>query len=147
MKIILKQDLPNLGNVGDIIEVKDGYARNYLIPQQIALQATSQNMNFLEQEKKRVAKKLTKEKRIAEQLAKKLDNVSITATVAVGEEDKVFGAVTSQDIAELLVAKGLEVDRRKIQLEEPLKALGVYEVAIKFHSEVEAKIKVWVVKK
>ncbi|MFQ5769783.1 MAG: 50S ribosomal protein L9 [bacterium] len=146
MKIILKQDFQDLGNIGDIVEVKDGYARNYLIPRQIALQATPKNMNFLEQEKKRAATKETKEKRIAEQLAKKLENISLTATVAVGEEDKVFGAVTSQNIATLLNAKGFDIDRRKIQLEDPLKALGVYEVAIKLHSEVETKIKVWVVK-
>ena len=111
------------------------------------MQATPQNMHFLEQEKMRVAKKLTKDIRSAEMVAEKLENVSITATVAVGEEDKVFGAVTSQDISELLSAKGYDIDRRKILLEEPLKALGVYEVAIKLHSEVEAKIKVWIVKK
>ncbi|MFQ5602786.1 MAG: 50S ribosomal protein L9 [bacterium] len=146
MKIILKKDYENLGSIGDIVDVKDGFARNYLIPRQFAMPATPQNMHILEQEKNRVVKKLTKEKRMAELLAEKLQKVSLTATVAVGEEDKVFGAVTSQDIAELLKAKGYEIDRKKIHLEEPLKALGVYEVPIKLHSEVESKIKVWVVK-
>jgi large subunit ribosomal protein L9 len=146
MKIILKQDYESLGKVGDIVEVKDGYARNFLIPSQIALQASPQNLKKFEEEKKRTHIKEFKDKRVAEQLVEKLEDVSLTAAVAVGEEDKVFGAVTSQNIAELLKAKGFDIDRRKIQLEEPLKALGVYEVPIKLHSEVEAKIKVWVVK-
>ncbi|MFQ6114424.1 MAG: 50S ribosomal protein L9 [bacterium] len=146
MKIILRKDYEPLGKVGDIVEVKDGYARNYLIPSQIALQATPPNLKKFEEEKKSANVKELKDKRDAEQLVEKLEPVSLTATVAVGEEDKVFGAVTSQDIAELLKAKGFDIDRRKIHLEEPLKALGVYEVPIRLHSEVEAKVKVWVVK-
>ncbi|HEX9655091.1 MAG TPA: 50S ribosomal protein L9 [bacterium] len=146
MKIILKQNFDNLGKFGDVVEVKDGYARNFLIPRQIAIHANDRNMRLLEQERKRVEVKQSKEKRSAEDLAKSLEPVSLTATVAVGEEDKVFGAVTSQDIAELLKAKGFDIDRRKIVLDEPLKALGVYEVAIKLHADVEAKVKVWVVK-
>jgi len=146
MKIILKQDHENLGASGEIVEVKDGFARNYLIPRQIAMQATPQNMKVYEQLKQRDQIKQTKEKKAAEELADKLKDVSITATVSVGEEDKVFGAVTSQNIADLLQSKGFELDRRKIQLDEPLKALGVYEIPIKLHQEVEANIKVWVVK-
>jgi large subunit ribosomal protein L9 len=146
MKIILKQDFETLGKFGDIVEVKDGYARNFLIPRQIAIDASERNLRMLEQERQRRAVKETKEKRSAEELAKSLEPVSLTIAVAVGEEDKVFGAVTSQDIAEQLQAKGFEIDRRKILLDEPLKALGVYEVPIKLHSDVEAKIKVWVVK-
>jgi len=146
MKIILKQDFETLGKFGEVVDVKDGYARNFLIPRQIAIHANDRNTRMLEQERKRLEVKQSKEKRSAEDLAKTLEPVSLTATVAVGEEDKVFGAVTSQDIAELLKAKGFEIDRRKIILNEPLKALGVYEVPIKLHSEVEAKIKVWVVK-
>ncbi len=146
MKIILRQDYESLGHSGDIVEVKDGYARNFLIPRKIAVEATPQNLKIIEQERKKEEIKKSREKREAEQLAQKLEGVSLTAPVTVGEEDKVFGAVTSQDIAELLKAKGFDIDRRKIQLEEPLKALGVYDVPIKLHSEVEAKIKVWVVK-
>lgn len=146
MKIILRQDHENLGASGEIVEVKDGFARNYLIPRQIAMQATPQNMKVYEQLKQRDQIKQTKERKSAEELADKLKDVSITATVAVGEEDKVFGAVTSQNIADLLAAKGFELDRRKIQLDEPLKALGVYEIPIKLHPEVEANVKVWVVK-
>ena len=146
MKIILKEDYENLGKVGEVIEVKAGFARNYLIPKQVALQATPQNLRVIEQEKARDKIKLSKDKRDAELLAKQLKEVSLTANVQVGEEDKIFGAVTSQNISELLSSKGFEIDKRKIQLEDPLKALGVFEVPIKLHTEVEAKIKVWVVK-
>jgi len=146
MKIILKEDYENLGKVGEVIEVKAGFARNYLIPKQVALQATPQNLRVIEQEKARDKIKLSKDKRDAELLAKQLKEGSLTANVQVGEEDKIFGAVTSQNISELLSSKGFEIDKRKILLEEPLKALGVFEVPIKLHTEVEAKIKVWVVK-
>jgi len=146
MKVILRQNHENLGESGEIVEVKDGFARNYLIPRQIAMQATPQNMKIYEQFKQRDRIKATKEKKTSEELAEKLEDVSITATVSVGEEDKVFGAVTSQNIADLLESKGFEIDRRKIQLDEPLKALGVYEIPIKLHPEVEASVKVWVVK-
>ncbi len=146
MKVIMKQNVDRLGKTGEILEVKDGYARNYLIPRQIVMPANARNMKIFEQEKKRVKIKETKDKRMAEQLAKKLEGVSLTATVAVGEEDKVFGAVTSQDIADLLKNQGFELDRRKIQIDEPFKALGIYEVPIKLHTDVEARVKLWVVK-
>jgi len=146
MKIILKEDVENLGQPGDVVEVKDGYARNYLIPREFALRATPQNLKIYEQEKKRIEIKRSKDRRDAQAIAEKLQGVSLTATVAVGEEDKVFGSVTSQNVADLLADKGFEVDKRKIQLDEPIKALGVYDVPIKLHSEVEAQIKVWVVK-
>ena len=146
MKIILREGVENLGQPGDIVEVKAGYGRNYLIPRNRALKATPKNLKIYEQEKKRLESKKLKDKEDAEALAQKLSIVSLTATVAVGEEDKVFGSVTSQNIADLLKAKGFDLDRRKILLDEPLKALGVYEVPIKLHSEVEPKIKVWVVK-
>ena len=146
MKIILKEDFESLGKVGEVVEVKAGFARNFLIPKQVALQATPQNLRVIEQEKARNKIKLSKDKREAVVLAEQLKKVSLTANVQVGEEDKIFGAVTSQNISELLSSKGFEIDKRKIQLEDPLKALGVFEVPIKLHTEVEAKIKVWVVK-
>lgn len=146
MKVILRQNHENLGESGEVVEVKDGFARNYLIPRQIAMQATPQNLKIYEQFKQRDRIKASKERKASEELAEKLKDVSITATVSVGEEDKVFGAVTSQNIADLLESKGFEIDRRKIQLDEPLKALGVYEIPIKLHPEVEASVKVWVVK-
>lgn len=146
MQIILKQKHESLGDVGEIAKVKDGYARNYLIPKGIAVEATPANMKFVDQEKKRLEALENKFRREAEALKEKLDSISVTAEVQVGEEDKVFGAVTTQTIAQLLEVKGFEIDRKKIVLHEPLKALGVYEVPIKLHPDVEAKIKVWVVK-
>lgn len=146
MKVILKKDVESLGTAGNIIEVKDGYARNYLIPKGLALKADQRNLKILEEEQKRIKLKLNKDKKNAELLAQKLNGVSCTATVAVGEEDRVFGSVTSQNIADLLKEKGFDIDRRKILLDEPIKALGIYDIPIKLHSEVEAKIKLWVVK-
>ncbi len=146
MKIILKNDIEKLGKAGEIVEAKRGYARNYLIPKGHAVEASSANMKIYEQERRAIERKTQQEIEEAQALAAKLSGVSITATVQVGEEDKVFGAVTNQNIADLLVEKGFEIDRRKIMLDEPLKALGVFEVPVKLHSQVEAQIKVWVVK-
>ncbi len=146
MKIILKNDIEKLGKAGEIVETKRGYARNYLIPKGFAVEATSANMKIYEQERRAIERKMQQEIEEAQALADKLSGVSITATVQVGEDDKVFGAVTNQNIADLLVEKGFEIDRRKIVLDEPLKALGVFEVPIKLHSQVEAQIKVWVVR-
>ena len=146
MKIILKQDFESLGKTGEIVNVKDGYARNYLIPKSIAALATAKNMKILEQEKKMSVFRQEKDKHVAEALAEELQKISITAAVAVGEEDKVFGSVTAQNISDLLAEKGHDIDKRKILLSEPIKALGVYTVPIKLHSEVEAKVRIWVVK-
>lgn len=146
MEIILRQDYEQLGKTGDIVKVKDGYARNYLIPKGIAYIATKESKKRLENEIKLRSWRLEKEKRLAEELAKKLENVSCTIPVQVGEEDKLFGSVTSQNIAEALAGQGYEVDRRKIQLDEPIKSLGIYSVPIKLHPDVTATVKVWVVK-
>lgn len=146
MKVILKKDFDTLGKIGDIVEVKPGYARNYLIPTGIALKADDKNIKILKAEQQRLELKQSKDKKIAEKLAEKLEGVSCTATVKVGEEDKVFGSVTSQEIADLLKDKGFEIDRKKIVLDEPIKALGIYTIPVKLHAEVEAKIKLWVVK-
>jgi large subunit ribosomal protein L9 len=146
MKVILRQDFDTLGEAGKLVSVKDGYGRNFLIPRGIAYEATPRNLRLFEQDKQRSEAKKNREKRLAEILKEKLDGVSVTATVPVGEEDRVFGSVTTQDIADLLAAKGFEVDRRKIQLNEPIKALGIYEVPIKLHTDVQAIVKVWVVK-
>ncbi len=146
MEIILRQDYQGLGKTGDVVKVKDGYARNYLIPKGIAYIASKENKKRLENELKVKSWRIEKEKQIAQQLAEKLDKISCTIPVQVGEEDKLFGSVTSQNIAEALEAQGIKVDRRKIQLDEPIKSLGIYAVPIKLHPEVEAKVKVWVVK-
>lgn len=146
MKVILRKDFESLGNVGEIAEVKAGYARNFLIPRGIALKADRKNIRLLEAEQQKQQLKLTKDKKSAEKLAEKLSTVSCTATVTVGEEDRVFGSVTTQDISDLLKDKGFDIDRKKILLDESIKALGIYDIAIKLHSDVEAKIKLWVVK-
>lgn len=147
MKVILKQDYEKLGNAGDIVTVKNGYARNFLFPHQIAYEATPSNMKRYEEEKKRQNFQMNKEVKKAEKLGQELEKISCTIAVAVGEEDKLFGSVTSQDIASALHEKGMEIDKRKILLEEPIKALGIYTVPIKLHSDVSANVKVWVVKK
>jgi large subunit ribosomal protein L9 len=146
MKVILRKELETLGNAGDVVVVKDGYARNFLIPNGFALRADKKNIQLLESEKKQQKVKMSKDKKEAELLAEQLNKVSCTATMNVGEEDKVFGSVTSQNIADLIKDQGIEIDRKKITLSEPIKALGIYTIPIKLHSEVEAKIKLWVVK-
>ncbi len=147
MRIILRQDVESVGKAGDIVEVKNGYARNYLIPQGLALEASKGNLRRFEQEKKSLELQRNREKKTAEKEAEKLNDTSITISVSVGEEDKLFGSVTSQDIANALEEKGFKLDKRKILLDEPIKALGIYSVPIKLHPDVEAKVKVWVVKK
>ena len=146
MKVILRQDHEKLGEAGKVISVKAGFARNFLIPQGFAMMASPQNKKRFENEKKQMNWRKEQEKRKSEELAKVLENVSCTITVQVGEEDKLFGSVTSQNIAESLESQGYTVDKRKIELEEPIKSLGIYSVPIKLHTDVEAKVKVWVVK-
>ncbi len=147
MEIILLEDVANLGKRGEKIAVKDGYARNYLLPRKLALPATPSGLKMLKEEERRRAVREMKMHREAEDLAKALSKVSCTAEVQAGEDDRVFGAVTSGDIAELLSNQGFDIDKRKIVLDEPLKALGVYTIPIRLYKDVEAKIKVWVVKK
>ena len=146
MKIILRQDYKSIGKTGDIITVKNGYARNFLIPKGIAITATARNMKILKEEEKLFTDRKDKDRRKSDSVAKELSKISITVSVPVGEEDRVFGSVTSQTIAEVLNEKGYAIDRKKIQLDEPIKALGVYTVPIKLHSDVEANLRVWVVK-
>lgn len=147
MKVILRQTVDTLGQAGQIVDVKPGYARNFLVPKGLALVATKANEAAFANEKRRIAAQVAKDKAAAGELAAKLEALSVTIPVAVGEEDKLFGSVTSQDIADNLASQGFEVDKRKILLEEPIKALGLYTVEIKLFSEVVGKIKVWVVKK
>lgn len=147
MKIILRKDFEHLGNAGDIKEVKDGYARNFLIPQGIAYNATPSNIRAFEEVKKQQSRKINLEIDGAKKTAEKLENVGITIHVKTGEEDKVFGSVTSQMILENLEHRGFtELEKRKILLKEPIKTLGEHIVEIKLHSTVIAKLKVNVVK-
>ena len=146
MKVILRKNFDQLGKIGDLIEVKDGYARNFLLPRQVAYIATKGNIRALEEEKQQLAKKEVKELEAAKVLAAELENVSITIPVKVGEEDKIFGSVTSQMISDALKEKSYEIDKRKIDLAEPIKALGIYTVNVKLHNEVTANVKTWVVR-
>ncbi len=146
MKVLLRQDQENLGKRGDVVSVKNGFARNFLFPRGIALEATPSSERVIEEERRTQTRRQEKDRKAAETQAKDLEAVSITAAVAVGEEDRVFGSVTSQTIADLLQEKGYAIDKRKILLDEPIKALGVYSVPIKIHPEVEVKVRLWVVK-
>ncbi|HTY08816.1 MAG TPA: 50S ribosomal protein L9 [Candidatus Edwardsbacteria bacterium] len=146
MKVILTQNIPALGDKAQVVDVKPGYARNYLIPQGKAMPASDANLRRLQQQGKHEDFKHTRLKAKSEELAKKLAEVSCTATVQAGEDDKLFGSVTAADIAGLLAGQGIEIDKRKIVLEEPIKKLGVYNIPIKLHSDVEAIIKLWVVR-
>jgi large subunit ribosomal protein L9 len=146
MNIILKTSIKNLGDIGEIKDVADGYARNYLIPRGLAMQATKNNLKQIEQQKKREAKTKEKEKEQAEKFAKDLSTHSYTVSKRAGEEDKLFGTVTSADITEAIKKEGIEIDKKQIQLEEPIKKLGIYQVSIKFYPNVIAKVKIWVVK-
>lgn len=146
MKVILRQDYEELGHVGDAVDVKDGYARNYLIPRNIAYQATPNAILQLEEEKKQHSRRQEKEKRASEKLAMELEKVSITIQMNVGEDDKLFGSVTSQMIADSLKEKGFTIDKRHIELEDAIKALGIYTVDVKLPGSVIGKVKVWVVR-
>jgi len=146
MNIILTEDVESLGSAGDLVKVKDGFARNYLIPGGKAMVATTQNVKLLDHQKQLVQGRLNKLKREAELLARKIEEVSCTVAKQAGEEDKIFGAVTAADIQGSLAHEGIEIDRRKIQLDEPLKSLGIFTVPVKLHQEVTAQLKVWVVK-
>ncbi|MEA3287170.1 MAG: 50S ribosomal protein L9 [Candidatus Marinimicrobia bacterium] len=146
MKVILREDVESLGHAGETVNVKDGFGRNYLIPQKLAYPATRSFSRVFEEEKKLKSNRDARATVQAEQLAAKLGNLSLETSVKVGEEDKVFGAVTAADIAALLADKGYEIDKRDILLEEPLKALGIYNVPIKVASEIKAEVKIWVIK-
>jgi large subunit ribosomal protein L9 len=142
MEVILKDDVINLGHRGDLVKVADGYARNFLLPRKLALQATLANKAVVEQMKNAAARRFATEKALAEELAVKLAPVELEFTRKSGDAGHLFGSVTSADIAAALDAKGFEVDRRKIHLEEPLKTVGDFSVAIKLHREVTAQVKV-----
>lgn len=142
MEVILLQDMDKLGTRGQVVKVADGYARNYLLPQKQAVAATPQNLKWLEQQRVRFLKQEASEKADAADLAKLLADVSITETRKAGEQGTLFGSVTAQDIADKLAAQGYKIDRRKIQLEHPLKVLGEYDVPIRLHREVTATVKV-----
>jgi large subunit ribosomal protein L9 len=146
MKVILRKDVEALGKVGDVISVKDGYARNYLIPRSIAYVATESSVKALEEEKKQQARRVAKERKTSEALAGEMEKTSVTIKMKVGEDDKLFGSVTSQMIADALKEKGIELDKRQIELEDTLKSLGIFDVNVKLPGGVAGKVKVWIVR-
>jgi large subunit ribosomal protein L9 len=146
MKVILKADVERLGKVGEVVTVAPGYARNYLMPRRMALAATEQNLAGIEVEKKRYAKVQARARQDAEALAAKLGTLSLTIRQPAGESDRLFGTVTTMDIAAALEKEGVAIDRRQITVEEPIKTLGIYTVPVKLAPEVSAALKVWVVR-
>ncbi len=146
MKLILTESVQNLGNIGEIVEVSNGYGRNYLMLSKKAVPATPGNLKMLQGKMKRQLAQEAKTQEQASELAAIMEEVSLTAVVQVGEEDRMFGSVTQQNIADLLKEKGYYIDRRKINMDEPIKALGIYTIPIALHAQVEANVKLWVVK-
>jgi large subunit ribosomal protein L9 len=146
MEIILRQAVENLGKPGDVVTVKNGYARNYLLPHGLAYEATPGNLKRIAQERDRLEAAESARVSSAQSLATRLEEVQLTFSARVGEEGKLFGSVTSADIAEQLHAQGFQVERRLIDLHEPIKALGVYRVPVTLHADVKPEIRVWVIK-
>ncbi len=145
MRVILRLDVDKLGIMGDIVNVKDGYARNYLIPRGYAYLATDGAMKRLEAEKRQYLKRMEEEKGKAEALAEKIVDVQISIAMKVGEEGRLYGSVTPQMIGQELALKGHDIDRRHIVIEDAIKSLGVFDVKVKLHPEVVATLKVWVI--
>jgi large subunit ribosomal protein L9 len=147
MQVILREDRENLGKSGDVVTVKAGYGRNFLLPKGLALLATAEDVARVAHEKRVIAARNAKLMKDTQAAADRLNQVSVSIPVTVGEEDRMYGSVTTRDIAEALHAKGVELDAKKLVLDEPIKSLGLSEVVVKLGQGVSAKIKVWVVKK
>lgn len=146
MEVILRQAVDNLGHTGDIVQVSAGFARNFLLPRGLAYEATQGNKKRLEQERSRLEAAENERRGKAQELATKLEQVSLTFSARVGEEGKLFGSVTSADLAAELEKQGLHVERRMIDLHEPIKSLGVYRVPVRLHADVKPEVRVWVIK-
>lgn len=147
MKVILNKDVENLGHKDEVVNVADGYARNFLIPRGFALEATAATLKVLKERTGRASRQLERELNSARRLAQKLEGISLTVSKASGEDERLFGSVTKEDIVDGLREKGIDLDRRLLDLEEPIKKLGIYVVKIRLHPEVEARLRVWVIKK
>ena len=145
MKVILREDVKNLGHMGEVVNVSDGYARNFLLPKKFAVEANTKNLKEFEHNKKVIAERASKIKESVKSAAEKLSAVSLTIKAKTGEDDKLFGSVTNMNIAEALTAEGYDIDKKKIVMDEPIKRLGEYSVTIKLHPEISTQIKVQVV--
>jgi large subunit ribosomal protein L9 len=147
MRVILKEDMDKLGHAGEVITVRDGYGRNYLLPRGLAVRATEKDVARFEHEKRVIATRAAKMVKELQAQADRLNQLSVTISAAVGEGERLYGSVTTRDIAEALKAQGVTVDSKKLQLDEPIKQLGMTEVPVKLGKDAKASIKVWVVKK
>jgi len=145
MKVILKADIKELGQMGSVVSVKEGYARNFLLPKGLAVEANEKNVKSLDHEKRKIQDAARKIKGGADDLASRISALSLTIKAKVGEEEKLFGSVTAMDIADAMKNAGVEIDRKKINLEEPIKRLGSYAVTVKLHSDVTAQVNIQVV--
>lgn len=145
MQVILKEDVKNLGRIGDVVEVKDGYARNFLIPRGLAVEANPKNIKALEHEKRKIQEAAKKLRFSAEDLKSRIEGKTIVIKARAGEEDKLFGSVTAMDIADALKKEGIDIDKKKIIIEEPIKRLGDYSVTVKIHPEISAQLNIQVV--
>jgi large subunit ribosomal protein L9 len=146
MEVILRQAVESLGKPGDVVKVSNGYARNYLLPHGVAFEATPGNLKRIQQEKDRLEAAENERREAAQGLATKLEQVQLTFSARVGDEGKLFGSVTSADVAQQLEAQGFHIEKRQIDLHEPIKALGVYRIPIRLHADVKPEIRVWVIK-
>ena len=146
MEIILRQAVENLGKTGDVVKVKSGYARNYLLPHGLAYEATPGNLKRIQQERDRLEAAENERRTAAQTLAERLEQVSLTFSARVGEEGKLFGSVTAAEIAHQLEEQGFQIEKRQIDLHEPLRTLGVFRVPVRLHADVKPEIRVWVIK-
>jgi large subunit ribosomal protein L9 len=146
MEVILRQAVENLGKPGEVVKVSNGYARNYLLPHGVAFEATPGNLKRIQQERDRLEAAENDRRTAAQTLAEKFEQIQLTFSAKVGDEGKLFGSVTSADIAQQLEAQGVHVEKRQIDLHEPIKALGVYRIPIRLHADVKPEIRVWVIK-
>ena len=147
MKVILTEDVRHLGKVGEVVNVKDGYARNLLLPKKLAYLATPENLKRIEKQRKQMAEQYAAKKQEAEQLAEKLAKASCTVNVEVNDLEKLYGSISEADVVKSLEVEGFTVDKRDIIFEQPIEELGIFEVGVKLHPEVTAKIRLWVTKK
>ncbi len=145
MKVILREDVKNIGSMGQIIDVADGFGRNYLVPRGLAVEANTKNIKSLEHEKKVIQEKAKKIRNQAQDLAGKISNTTLVIKAKAGEEGKLFGSVTTMDIAEQLKKEGFDIDKKKISMEEPIKRIGSHAVKIKIHPEIATEVKVQVI--
>lgn len=145
MKVVLKDDVKNVGKIGQVVDVADGYARNYLVPRGLAVEANTKNIKSLEHEKRTIQEKAKKIKNSTQDLAHKISTMTLVIKANAGEEGKLFGSITTMDIAELLRNEGIEIDKKKISLDEPIKRLGSYSVNIKLHPEISTQVNIQVV--